>query len=128
MSIGAVKGVEIGAGFECARMKGSQMNDAFVMVDDTIVPETNNAGGIIGGLSTGLPIVCRVAVKPTPSISKTQRSVNLAEMKETDIEVRGRHDPTIPPRMVPVAESMVALVLADHMIRDGRINPESLLK
>jgi len=127
MSIGAVKGVEIGAGFECARMKGSQMNDAFVMVDDAIVPETNNAGGIIGGLSTGLPIVCRVAVKPTPSISKTQRSVSLAEMKETDIEVRGRHDPTIPPRMVPVAESMVALVLADYMIRGGRINPESLL-
>jgi len=128
MSIGAVKGVEIGAGFECARMKGSQMNDAFVMEDGHPVPETNNAGGIIGGLSTGLPLICRIAVKPTPSISKVQRSVNLAGMRETDIEVRGRHDPTIPPRMVPVAESMVALVLADQMIRGGRINPESILK
>ncbi|MDI3539920.1 MAG: chorismate synthase [Methanolobus sp.] len=127
MSIGAIKGVEVGAGFECARMKGSQMNDAFVMEDGYPVPETNNAGGIIGGLSTGLPLICRIAVKPTPSISKVQRSVNLAEMRETDLEVRGRHDPTIPPRMVPVAESMVALVLADHMIRSGRINPESIL-
>ncbi|MDW7733115.1 MAG: chorismate synthase [Methanolobus sp.] len=128
MGIGAVKGIEIGAGFECARMKGSQMNDAFVMEDGQIVPESNNAGGITGGLSTGLPIICRAAVKPTPSISKTQKSVDMATMEEIDIEIHGRHDPTIPPRMVPVAEAMVALVLADHMIRSGRMNPEYLLK
>ncbi len=128
MSIGAVKGVEIGAGFECARMKGSQMNDPFVIEAETIIPETNNAGGIIGGLSTGLPIICRAAVKPTPSISKVQRSVNMDRMEEVAIEIHGRHDPTIPPRMVPVAEAMLALVLADHMIRCGRIDPESLCK
>jgi chorismate synthase len=128
MSIGAVKGVEIGAGFECARMKGSQMNDPFVIEAETIIPETNNAGGIIGGLSTGLPIICRAAVKPTPSISKVQRSVSMDSMEEVDIEIHGRHDPTIPPRMVPVAEAMLALVLADHMIRCGRIDPESTLK
>jgi chorismate synthase len=128
MSIGAVKGVEIGLGFECARMKGSQMNDAFVIDDASIIPDTNNAGGIIGGLSTGLPVICRIAVKPTPSISKPQRSVNMAQMNEVDIEIHGRHDPTIPPRMVPVAEAMMALVIADHMIRSGRIGPESLIK
>lgn len=129
MSIGAVKGVEIGAGFDCARMKGSQMNDAFVMEDDgSVITETNNAGGIIGGLSTGMPLICRAAVKPTPSISKKQKTVDMSSMEEMDIEVRGRHDPTIPPRMVPVAESMLALVLADHMIRSGRMNSEYLLR
>jgi len=129
MSIGAVKGVEIGAGFDCARMKGSQMNDAFVMEDDgSVITETNNAGGIIGGLSTGMPLICRAAVKPTPSISKKQKTVDMSSMEEIDIEVRGRHDPTIPPRMVPVAESMLALVLADHMIRSGRMNSEYLLR
>ncbi|QLC49769.1 chorismate synthase [Methanolobus zinderi] len=129
MSIGAVKGVEIGAGFDCARMKGSQMNDAFVMEDDgSVITETNNAGGIIGGLSTGMPLICRIAVKPTPSISKKQKTVDMSSMEEMDIEVRGRHDPTIPPRMVPVAESMLALVLADHMIRSGRMNSEYLLR
>ncbi|WP_406670009.1 chorismate synthase [Methanolobus sp. ZRKC4] len=127
MSIGAVKGVEIGAGFECARMKGSQMNDAFVMKDGQVVPGSNNAGGVIGGLSTGLPLTCRIAVKPTPSISKSQKSVDMAAMGEIDIEIHGRHDPTIPPRMVPVAESMLALVLADHMVKSGRIGPDSLL-
>ncbi len=129
MSIGAVKGVEIGAGFDCVRMKGSQMNDAFVMEDDgSVITETNNAGGIIGGLSTGMPLICRIAVKPTPSISKKQKTVDMSSMEEMDIEVRGRHDPTIPPRMVPVAESMLALVLADHMIRSGRMNSEYLLR
>jgi chorismate synthase len=129
MSIGAVKGVEVGAGFDCARMKGSQMNDAFVMEDGgSVITETNNAGGIIGGLSTGMPLICRIAVKPTPSISKKQKTVDMSSMEEMDIEVRGRHDPTIPPRMVPVAESMMALVLADHMIRSGRMNSEYLLR
>ncbi len=128
MGIGAVKGVEIGAGFECSRMKGSQMNDPFVVNTEKAIPDNNNAGGIIGGISTGLPIICRIAVKPTPSISKLQRSVDTNTMKEIDIEIHGRHDPTIPPRMVPVAESMMALVLADHMIRTAKIGPDSLVK
>jgi chorismate synthase len=118
MSIGAVKGVEIGAGFGCATMRGSEMNDAFLVSDGTVVPETNNAGGILGGLSTGAPIVCRIAVKPTPSIASPQKTADIRTMCETTITIQGRHDPTIPPRMVPVAEAMVAIVLADHLLRD----------
>jgi len=118
MSIGAVKGVEIGAGFGCATMRGSEMNDAFLVLDGNVVPETNNAGGILGGLSTGAPVVCRIAVKPTPSIASPQKTVDLRTMSETAITIEGRHDPTIPPRMVPVAEAMVAIVLADHLLRD----------
>ncbi|MDI6859954.1 MAG: chorismate synthase [Methanocellales archaeon] len=117
MSIGSVKGVEIGVGFGCATMRGSEMNDPFVLREGVIVTETNNAGGILGGISNGMPIVCRIAVKPTPSIEKPQKTVDLAEKKETEIQIKGRHDPCICPRIVPVAEAMVALVLADHMLR-----------
>jgi chorismate synthase len=126
MSIGAVKGLEIGAGFASARMKGSQMNDPFIVKDGQITCPTNNAGGIIGGISTGLPIICRIAVKPTPSISKKQSTVDMEKVQECEIEVHGRHDPTIPPRLVPVAEAMVAIVLADHMLRSGFIDPASV--
>ncbi|MCE8426461.1 MAG: chorismate synthase [Candidatus Methanoperedens sp.] len=121
MSIGAVKGVEIGAGFRSAIMKGSQNNDPIIICDGKPLPVTNNAGGILGGISSGQPIVCRIAVKPTPSISKEQGTVDLYEMKETKIKITGRHDPSIPPRIVPVAESMVALVLVDQMMRGGFI-------
>lgn len=126
MSIGAVKGVEIGIGYECANMRGSEMNDPFMIENGQIATSSNNAGGIIGGISSGMPIVCRAAVKPTPSISKIQRTVDMSTMTETEIKIEGRHDPTIPPRMVPVAEAMIALVIADHMIRSGRISPDSL--
>jgi chorismate synthase len=117
MSIGAVKAVEIGAGLESARMRGSEMNDSLVIREDNIDFESNNAGGILGGISTGSPIICRIAVKPTPSIAKQQRTVDLAKGDAVEIEIRGRHDPAIPPRIVPVAEAMVALVLADHLLR-----------
>jgi chorismate synthase len=120
MSIGAVKAVEIGAGIECARMRGSGMNDPLAFVKGTegkVGFETNNAGGILGGISTGAPILCRIAVKPTPSISKMQRTVDLVTGDDAEIEIKGRHDPSIPPRIVPVAEAMVALVLADHLLR-----------
>lgn len=128
MSIPAVKGFEIGVGFEAARLRGSEMNDSFRMEGEKITCPSNNAGGILGGISTGLDIVCRAAVKPTPSISKLQQTVDLTTRKNTEIVIRGRHDPTIPPRMVPVAEAMVALVLADHMLRSGFINPRTLLE
>ncbi len=128
MSIPAVKGFEIGAGFEAARMRGSEMNDPFRMEGEEITCSKNNAGGILGGISTGLDIVCRAAVKPTPSISKIQQTVDLITHKNADIAIKGRHDPTIPPRMVPVAEAMVALVLADHMLRSGFINSRTLLE
>jgi chorismate synthase len=78
---------------------------------------SNNAGGILGGISTGEAIVCRIAVKPTPSIARQQRTVDLASGESVQIEIKGRHDPAIPPRIVPVAEAMVALVLADHLLR-----------
>lgn len=125
MSIGAVKGVEIGAGFKSASMKGSQMNDPFAMSSGNIRTLTNNAGGILGGISNGEAIICRIAVKPTPSISKEQRTVDMSKMKDTRIKIQGRHDPSIPPRIVPVAEAMVALVLVDMMIRGGFINPST---
>jgi chorismate synthase len=116
MSLGAVKAVEIGAGLESARMRGSEMNDPLVFQGGQVAFQSNNAGGILGGISTGAPIFCRIAVKPTPSISKRQRTVDLLLREETEIEVLGRHDPAIPPRIVPVAEAMVALVLADHLL------------
>jgi chorismate synthase len=117
MGIGAVKGVEIGLGFRAATMTGSQMNDPFEIQDGKVVCSTNNAGGILGGISNGETIVCRIAVKPTPSIARSQRTVDISDMSETKIIIEGRHDPTIPPRIVPVAEAMTALVLADHIIR-----------
>jgi chorismate synthase len=118
MGIGAVKGVEIGAGFASARMTGSQMNDPFEIKNENIVCTSNNAGGILGGISSGEPIICRIAVKPTPSIARAQRTVDLSDLSQTEITIQGRHDPTIPPRIVPVAEAMMALVLVDHLIRE----------
>ena len=121
MSIGAVKGVEIGLGFGSSLVKGSRMNDPIGIYNGKPKPLTNNAGGILGGISSGEPIVCRIAVKPTPSISKEQRTIDLRAMKDTRIKITGRHDPSIPPRIVPVAEAMVALVLVDMMMRGGFI-------
>ncbi len=123
MSVGSVKAVEIGAGCEVARMRGSEVNDPILLRRGKIVTETNRAGGILGGISTGMPIVARIAVKPTPSIAKPQRTVDLARMKEAELKLKGRFDPNICPRIVPVAETMVALVLTDHMLRAGKIDP-----
>jgi chorismate synthase len=118
MSIGAVKGVEIGAGFEVVGRRGSENNDEFILKDSRVATTTNNSGGIQGGISNGMPIVVRAAVKPTSSIAKEQATVDLAAMKETTIKVEGRHDPCIVPRVLPVCEAMVALVLADHLLRN----------
>ncbi len=126
MSIGAVKGVEVGAGFEVARKRGSENNDPFYMDGDVIRTITNNSGGILGGISNGMPIVVRAAVKPTASIAKEQRTVDLEARKDTTITIKGRHDPCIVPRAVPVCEAMVALVLADHALRAGLIHPSRL--
>jgi chorismate synthase len=124
MGINAVKGVEIGDGFMCAEMKGSEFNDPLEMDGDTVSFKKNSAGGILGGISNGDEIVCRIAVKPTPSISKEQESVDKSGVNKK-ISVEGRHDPCICPRAVPVAEAMVALVLADHLLLDraSRIKP-----
>lgn len=126
MGIGSVKGVEIGAGFRAALMRGSEMNDEFTLDKGDIKTRTNNSGGILGGISSGMPVICRIAVKPTPSISRRQRTVDMSNMETADIVIAGRHDPSIVPRIVPVAEAMVALVIADHMIMSGRICPDHI--
>jgi chorismate synthase len=120
-TIPAVKGVEFGAGFKAAALKGSENNDAYLMLGGKVATLTNNAGGILGGVSSGMPIVVRIAVKPTPSIAKKQQTVNLSKMEDATIRVKGRHDPCVVPKAVPAAESAVAIVLADHMIRAGFI-------
>lgn len=117
MSIGGVKGVEIGAGIRSSRMKGSENNDSIIIMDDKLRTKTNNAGGILGGISNGMPIVCRIAVKPTSSIEKEQDTVDINTMKPAKLKIKGRHDPCICPRIVPVAEAMVALILVDHLLR-----------
>ena len=117
--IPAVKGVEFGSGFGAARLKGSANNDPYRIREGRVVTETNNAGGILGGLTNGMPIIVRVAFKPTPSISKRQRTVDLKRMVDTDLEIRGRHDACIVPRAVPAVEAAVAVVLVDHLLRLG---------
>jgi len=116
MSIGAVKGVEMGAGFDVVKMNGSQCNDEIRSVKGKVKFLSNNSGGILGGISNGEDIVLRIAVKPTPSIEKKQRTIT-EDLKNSYIETKGRHDPCICPRLVPVAEAMVALVLQDFLAR-----------
>ncbi len=117
--IPAIKGVEFGAGFAASRMRGSENNDPFCTEDGSIVTETNHAGGILGGITTGMPLTLRLAVKPTPSIGKEQRTVSLSAMENTTLTVHGRHDPCIAPRAVPVAEAVTALVLLDLLLEEN---------
>lgn len=112
----AVKGVEFGLGFEAAAMRGSQHNDPFAMQDGNVTALTNNAGGILGGISTGMPLLLRVAIKPTPSIGQAQRTVSLSRGEDTELVIKGRHDPCIVPRAVPVIEAAAALALLDYLI------------
>ncbi len=119
--IPAVKGVEFGAGFHAARLRGSENNDPYAIREGRVVTLTNNAGGVLGGLSTGMPLVARVAFKPPSSIPKRQGTIDLETMSETAIEVKGMHDACIVPRAIPIVESAVAIVLADHLLRLGVI-------
>lgn len=112
-SIPAVKGVEFGAGFSCADMLGSDMNDSFVFVDNKVTTKTNNNGGINGGITNGMPVVFKCAVKPTPSISKDQETVDFIKNENTVLSVKGRHDPCIVHRARVVVDSVTALVLCD---------------
>jgi chorismate synthase len=118
-SVPAVKGIEFGAGFRAGQMKGSEHNDAFAWDGKRVVTRTNNAGGILGGLATGMPIVFRVVVKPTSSIARPQRTVNLATRGEEEIVVTGRHDPCIVPRAVVVIESVAACAILDLALAGG---------
>ena len=114
--IPAVKGVEFGLGFGSARLHGSENNDPFTVEDGKIVTESNRAGGILGGITTGMPITLRVAMKPTPSISQAQRTVSLSAMEDTELVIRGRHAPCIAHRAVPVVEAVTATVLLDLLL------------
>ena len=115
--IPAVKGVEFGLGFRFAETRGSEANDPFVVRSGRVATETNNHGGILGGITTGMPLVARVAFKPTPSIYLPQRTVDLERMEEVELRLRGRFDSCIVPKALPVVEAMVAFVLADHLLR-----------
>lgn len=112
----AVKGVEFGRGFEAARLRGSEDNDPYRMVDGTVTPVTNNAGGALGGITTGTPVLFRMALKPTSSISRPQESVDLTSGSDATLEVHGRHDPCVATRAVPVAEAICALSLLDALL------------
>jgi chorismate synthase len=118
-AVPAVKGIEFGAGFRAARMRGSEHNDPFVYVDGRVRTTTNHAGGILGGLATGMPVVFRAVVKPTSSIARPQKTVDLERRTETTLGVTGRHDPCIVPRAVVVLESVAAIALTDLALRGG---------
>lgn len=112
----AVKGIEFGRGFEAARLRGSEDNDPYRMVDGAVTPVTNNAGGALGGITTGAPVLFRMALKPTSSISRPQESVDLTSGSDATLEVHGRHDPCVATRAVPVAEAICALALLDALL------------
>ncbi|MEX1376649.1 MAG: chorismate synthase [Eubacteriales bacterium] len=112
-AIPAVKGVEFGEGFDIAKQNGSQANDEFEIFDGKVVTKTNKNGGILGGISSGMPLVVRCAIKPTPSISLKQNTIDIEKMEKVELEIKGRHDPCIVPRAIPVAKAAVALAILD---------------
>ncbi|MBQ6840256.1 MAG: chorismate synthase [Oscillospiraceae bacterium] len=114
--IPAVKGLSFGTGFSGSYMLGSENNDAFAVKDGRIVTETNHCGGILGGITTGMPLVFEVAIKPTPSISKQQQTISLMNMQTRTLQVKGRHDPCIVPRAVPVIEAAAAIAIFDAIM------------
>ncbi len=114
--IPAVKGVEFGLGFGSARLRGSENNDPFTLEEGSVVTASNRAGGILGGITTGMPVTLRAAVKPTPSISRPQQTVSLSRMEEAELVIRGRHDPCIAHRAVPVVEAVTAAVVLDLLL------------
>ena len=123
LSVPATKGFEIGSGFGAARMRGSEHNDAFEIRDERVRTKTNRSGGVQGGISNGEDIVFRVAFKPTATIAREQQTVTTSQ-EETTLLARGRHDPCVLPRAVPIVEAMAALVLCDHALRQRAISWE----
>jgi len=118
LSLPATKGFEIGSGFAGTLLMGSQHNDAFRMQEGKVRTVTNHSGGVQGGISNGEPVVFRVAFKPTATIARSQETVTRGH-EETELAARGRHDPCVLPRAVPMVEAMAALVLCDHALRQG---------
>ena len=122
-SIPAVKAVEFGSGFAGSKRRGSENNDLYYMKEGKVVTKTNNAGGILGGLSNGMPLTIRVGFKPAASIAKTQETLDISKSTQANLTVPGRHDPCVVPRAPPVVECVVSMVLADHALRAGMIPP-----
>ena len=114
--IPAVKGLNFGNGFASAYMRGSENNDQFIIENGNIRTKHNYAGGILGGITNGMPLVFEVAIKPTPSISMTQKSISIRRMEEVDLTIKGRHDPCIVPRAVPVIEAAAAIAIYDAIL------------
>ena len=113
--------MEFGAGFDVARMRGSESNDPFTLSGNRVITTRNVCGGILGGITDGMPIILRAAIKPTPSISQEQHTIDLKEQRDAILTVGGRHDPCIVPRALPAIESAVAIGLADLMKEVGKL-------
>jgi len=111
-----VKGLEFGTGFTGSYLRGSENNDSYIIKDETVRTVRNYAGGILGGITNGMPLVFQAAIKPTPSISRPQHSISLSRMEQTTLEIKGRHDPCIAPRAVPVIEAAAAIAVYDAML------------
>jgi len=126
LSIGGVKGIEFGLGHRAAELTGSLNNDAYIVREGAVVPATNRAGGILGGISTGLPLEILLWVKPTPSVGQPQPSVDLETLAPVEVRVKGRFDLNFTPRVAVVAEAMTTLVLADALLDGGFIHPTRL--
>jgi len=122
-SIPSVKGIEFGSGFEGSKLFGSENNDLYAINKGKIITKTNNSGGILGGISNGMPITMRIAFKPASSIAQKQSTVDIKTKKIVPLQVQGRHDPCVVPRAPPVVDSLVALTLADHALLAGQIKP-----
>ncbi|MFX1276875.1 MAG: chorismate synthase [Promethearchaeota archaeon] len=122
-SIPGVKGIEFGAGFDASKMKGSEHNDPWMIKDGKIGTLKNDSGGIIGGISTGMNIEFNVAIKPTPTIGKLQKTVNIEKMENIQFKFTGRHDPCIVPRAIVIVEALTAVVLLDFLLTEGKISP-----
>ncbi|WP_316505450.1 chorismate synthase [Nitrosopumilus sp.] len=122
-SIPSVKGIEFGSGFKGSELYGSENNDLYTIKRGKIVTKTNNSGGILGGISNGMPITMKIAFKPASSIARRQSTVNIRTKKEEIFQVKGRHDPCVVPRAPPVVDSLVALTIADHALIAGAIKP-----
>lgn len=117
-AVPAVKGIEFGNGFAAAKLRGSENNDAFAVENGRVVTETNRHGGILGGISSGMPLLFRVAIKPTPSILRPQQTVSMKRMEEAQLTIHGRHDPCIVPRALPCIEAACALALYDSLLEE----------
>ena len=122
-SIPSVKGIEFGSGFHGSELFGSENNDLYTIKNKKIFTKTNNSGGILGGISNGMPITMRIAFKPASSIAKKQSTIDIKTKKNVTLQVQGRHDPCVVPRAPPVVDSLVALTIADHALLAGQIKP-----